>query len=81
VQGKYSGNDVFWLNISSFDISTDFEKASYFSKDEVSQLDKKYIAIPFHLAEKAKRRTFDFNQYNPRIMTQGAGLKQPEHLK
>ncbi|MDT1853235.1 hypothetical protein FPK68_26270, partial [Acinetobacter baumannii] len=68
-------------NISSFDISTDFEKASYFSKDEVSQLDKKYIAIPFHLAEKAKRRTFDFNQYNPRIMTQGAGLKQPEHLK
>ncbi|MEO4181420.1 hypothetical protein [Acinetobacter pittii] len=81
VQGKYSGNDVYWLNKGTYDIATDFEKASYFSKDEVNQLGGKYVAIPFSLAEKAKRRTFNFEQYNPRIMTQGAGLKMPEHLK
>ncbi|MBJ9739653.1 hypothetical protein I5523_08355 [Acinetobacter oleivorans] len=81
VKKQFDGNDVFWLNKRSFETSTDFESASYFSLEEISELGQRYIAIPYHLADKAKRRTFDFNKYNPRTMTQGAGLKMPEHLK
>ncbi|ANS22275.1 hypothetical protein [Acinetobacter baumannii] len=81
VKGQYDGNDVFWLNKKSFETSTDFELASYFSLEEITELGKQYIAIPYHLADKVKRRTFDFSKYNPRTMTQGAGLKMPAHLK
>ncbi|OCY53717.1 hypothetical protein [Acinetobacter pittii] len=81
VKGQFDGNDVYWLNKKSFKTSTDFEMASYFSIEEIAELDKRFIAIPYCLAEKAKRRTFDFSKYNARSMTQGAGLKMPDHLK
>lgn len=81
VKAQYDGNDVFWLNRKSFETSTDFELASYFSSEEITELGKQYIAIPYYLAEKAQRRTFDFSKYNPRTMTQGAGLIMPAHLK
>ncbi|WP_337077783.1 hypothetical protein [Acinetobacter pittii] len=81
VKGQFDGNDVYWLNKKSFETSTDFELASYFSLEEITDLGKRYVAIPFYLAEKAKRRTFDLSKYNPRTMTQGAGLKMPAHLK
>jgi len=81
VKGQFDGNDVYWLNKQSFETSTDFEMASYFLLEEIRGLGQIYVAIPYHLADKAKRRTFDFSKYNPRTMTQGAGLKMPEHLK
>lgn len=81
VKGKFDGNDVYWLNKQSFETSTDFEMASYFLLEEIRGLGQIYVAIPYHLADKAKRRTFDFGKYNPRTMTQGVGLKIPAHLK
>lgn len=81
VKGQCDGNDVFWLNKKSFETSTDFELASYFSLEEITELGQQYIAIPYYLADKVKRRTFDFSKYNSRTMTQAAGLKMPAHLK
>ena len=80
-KGHFDGNDVFWLNIDKCTTSTDFDEASIFGHTIAKKLDQKYVVIPFDLADKFKRRTFDFRKLNKRKMVQGAGLKTPEHLK
>ncbi|MCO8088211.1 hypothetical protein [Acinetobacter indicus] len=81
VRGAWDGNDVYWLNHKKCTTSTDFSKATIFDQDIAEQLDSKYIVIPFSLAEKVKRRTFNFKKLNRRVMVQGAGLVMPEYLK
>lgn len=81
VEGKWDGNDVYWLNIETADTSTDFLKASVLSRANVLGLSRSYIVIPYSLADQVKRRTFSKRKYNPRVMVQGAGLKMPEHIK
>lgn len=80
-KGRFDGNDVFWLNTDKCTTSTDFSEASILGEKVAQKLDQKYIVIPFDLAEKFKRRTFDFRKLDKRRMVQGAGLKTPEHLK
>ncbi|WP_265092258.1 hypothetical protein [Acinetobacter bereziniae] len=80
-KGMWDGNDVYWLNTDKCNLSTDFDSASVFGYPIAKKLDSSYVVIPFNLADKAKRRTFDFIKLNKRKMVQGAGLKTPEHLK
>lgn len=80
-KGLWDGNDVYWLNTNKFNISTDFDSASVFGYSEAKKLGSSYVVIPFCLADKAKRRTFDFRKLNKRIMVQGAGLRMPESVK
>jgi len=81
VEGKWDGNDVYWLNIETADTSTDFLKASVLSRANVLGLSRSYIVIPYSLADQVKRRTFSKEDYKPRVMVQGAGLKMPDHIK
>lgn len=80
-KGIWDGNDAYWLNTDACSMSTNFNKASVFGIEKVEKLDSSYIAIPFHVADSAKRRTFDFRLFNPRQMVQGAGLKLPARIK
>lgn len=80
-KGLWDGNDVYWLNIDKCSTSTDFDDASIFGHSVAKKLDSSYVIIPFCLADKVKRRTFDFKKLNKRTMVSGAGLKTPEHLK
>lgn len=80
-KGEWDGNDVYWLNIDKCSTSTDFDDASVFGYPVAKKLDPSYVVIPFCLADKAKRRTFDFRKLNKRTMVFGAGLITPEHLK
>ena len=80
-KGEWDGNDVYWLNIDKCSTSTDFDSASVFGYSVAKKLDSSYVVIPFCLADKAKRRTFDFRKLNKKTMVFGAGLKTPEHLK
>lgn len=80
-KGEWDGNDVYWLNIDKCTTSTDFDEASVFGYPIAKKLDQSYVVIPFAVADKAKRRTFDFRKLNKRTMVQGAGLKMPDHLK
>ncbi len=77
--GAWDGNDVYWYAKPSR--TTDFEKALRLTKEEATALPEGLIAIPFSLANNAKRRTFEYRHFNPRTMVQGAGLKIPEHIK
>lgn len=80
-KGEWDGNDVYWLNIDKCSTSTDFDHASVFGYPVAKKLDSCYVIIPFCLADKAKRRTFDFRKLNKKTMVFGAGLKTPDHLK
>lgn len=79
-KGSWSGNDVYWLTGSGAS-SLGFLDAKKLSKTEASSLGCAYIAVPFELADKAKRRTFDYNKFERRSMVQGAGLVTPPHIK
>lgn len=39
------------------------------------------VWLPFSIADAAKRRTFNINNFNRRTMVQGAGLVMPDWLK
>ena len=80
-KGMWDGNDVYWLNTDKCNISTDFDSASVFGYPIAKKLDSSFVVIPFSLADKAKRRTFDFIKLNKRTMIQGAGLRMPEIVK
>ena len=83
-EGRYDGNDVYWLNKLTFSTFTDFSKASVFTRREIDiflQHQTDYVVIPFADAEKVKRRTFDKDLFNPLVMIQDAGLTIPKHLK
>lgn len=85
---KWDGNDVYWLSQTvnnspnrKTEISTNFSKAVILSRKEVLELDVSFIVIPYMVAYKATRRTFDKNKIHERTMVQGAGLKMPVHVK
>lgn len=80
-KGMWDGNDVYWLNIDKYGISTDFDTASVFGYPIAKKLDSSFVVIPFALADQVKRRTFDFEKLNKRTMVFGAGLRTPEHIK
>lgn len=80
-KGMWDGNDVYWLISENQNISTDFEQAYVMGADKAKKLSSRFVVIPFDLADKAKRRTFDFKKVDKRTMVQGAGLITPEHIK
>ncbi|RKG47333.1 hypothetical protein D7V64_16860 [Acinetobacter cumulans] len=80
-KGIWDGNDVYWLISENQNTSTDFDQAYVMGMDKAKKLSSKFVVIPFDLANKSKRRTFDFRKVDKRTMVQGAGLKTPEHLK
>lgn len=80
-KGKWDGNDVYWLNIDKCITSTDFDNASVFGYPVAKKLDSSYVVIPFDLADKVKRRTFQRSQFNRRKMVQAAGLRVPDIVK
>ncbi|AUX84898.1 hypothetical protein C3F34_01625 [Acinetobacter sp. ACNIH2] len=80
---KWDGNDVYWMNRYSYP-TTDFSQASTLDEVEAQAFlnsEKNFIVIPRYIAEKVKRRTFDYRQINKRKMVFGAGLKTPEIVK
>ena len=78
----WDGNDVFWVTDSAPLRTTYFSKASTFTLSEMKEmLDQHLIFVPFKLADKAKRKTFDHDKLNARTMIQAAGLRIPKFLK
>lgn len=84
-EGLWDGNDVYWMNLYSSP-TTDFKRAHTMNFEQAqafldSTESSNFVVIPFCLADKVKRRTFDFKHVNKRIMVQGAGLITPRHIK
>ncbi len=81
MKGRWDGNDVYWSNLNGHS-STDFSQALRIGRTAAECInDNDFIVVPFDLANRHKRKTFDFRKLNNRTMVQGAGLKMPEHLK
>lgn len=79
-KNRWDGNDVYW--VAEKGTTTNFLKALVISRSAAECINHDdFIVVPYVIADKAKRRTFKFSKYNPRVMTQGAGLKMPEHIK
>jgi hypothetical protein len=79
-RGSWSGNDVYWVTESG--ISVEFSNPKLFGFDQVKEFDgDDLIFIPFDVANKAKRSTFAYRHFKRRTMVQGAGIKQPEHVR
>lgn len=78
IDNKYCGNDRFFITDTI--PSTDFSLARVINKSDI-KIQEGISYIPFSLADKEKRQTFDFSHYNPRTMTQGAGLRIPDYIK
>lgn len=80
IYNEYDGNDV--LFITGGLPSTDFSYAKSFTKDDIKDISwARHIFIPRELADKVKRRTFDFKLIDYMKMTFSTGLKAPEHFK
>lgn len=77
--GKYDGNDVYWS--AEFELTTDFTKAKKLSLADLHSVPGSYVVIPFEIADKAKRKTFDFRLFDMRKMVTAAGLRMPERVK
>lgn len=80
-KGIWDGNDVYWLNVDTCTTSTNFNKASVIGIEKAKKLDKSYISVPFHIANGAKRKTFDFRKFNLSQMVEDAGLIMPARFK
>ncbi|RLL19014.1 hypothetical protein [Acinetobacter chengduensis] len=81
---RHDGNDVYWMDDELFNSSTDFSKASVYTRDQAERCTRKnksLVAIPYSDADQAKRRVFEARLFNPRIMVQGAGLRIPKAVK
>lgn len=78
-EGRYNGNDVYWLTDKL--PSLDFSQAKTFALSDISVDDEYIVYIPRALAETAKRQTFAMRDFNKRKMVQGAGLITPHHIK
>lgn len=82
---RWDGNDVYWMTMFVQPL-TDFDRA-YKMNYELAQAflnsadSSDFIVIPQELADKVKRRTFDFSKLNKRTMIQGAGLITPDCIK
>lgn len=77
-KGSWNGNDVYWLQHGGLP-TDDFSKATIFSV--ANKNEPGIVWLPFSIADAAKRRTFNINNFNRRIMVQGAGLVMPDWLK
>lgn len=76
-KGRWNGNDVYWITDCSLP-TTDFSKAVIRS----TPLGEEGIVwVPYELANKHRRPTFDESLIKKRSMTQAAGLKTPDHVK
>lgn len=81
VKGIWDGNDVYWTDLNGSK-STNFLHAQVIGRTAAECINHNdYVVVPFELADKSKRRTFDFRKVNKRTMVQGAGLIMPKHLK
>lgn len=81
-KGSYCGNDVYWLVGDTGGANLDFDLAKKLDYETAIKLNEQYwVVIPYELANAKKRRTFSYSLYNARTMTQGAGIKKPEHIK
>lgn len=81
VKGIWDGNDVYWTDLNGSK-STNFLHAQVIGRTAAECINHNdYVVVPFELADKSKRRTFDFRKVNKRTMVQGAGLITPKHLK
>lgn len=79
-KGFFDGNDVYWVWHGG--VSTRLADADSINRGEALQIDQgAYVVIPFSLALKHARRTFNASLFNRRIMITGAGLKTPERIK
>lgn len=82
-QGRWDGNDLFWVN-KYFGLTTDFKRSSLMTAKEAKAFLKSepgFTVIPWLQADAVKRRTFDFKLFNPRKMVQGAGLVMPKRIR
>ncbi|WP_434083870.1 hypothetical protein [Escherichia coli] len=77
-KGSWNGNDVYWLQHGGLP-TDDFSKATIFSV--ANKNEPGIVWLPFSIADSAKRRTFNINNFNRRTMVQGAGLVMPDWLK
>lgn len=78
VKGRWDGNDLYWL-VDVGQPTTDFTKAATVSQSQPDSAE--IVWLPFHVADAAKRRTFNIDHLNRRTMIQGAGLRIPAWLK
>lgn len=77
--GEFDGNDVYWK--AGVELTTDFSKAEKLSRADLHKVPSSNVAIPFEVADNAKRKTFDFSLFNMRKMVTAAGLRMPERTK
>lgn len=77
VKSRWDGNDVYWLRHAGLP-TTNFDLAEIF--DAPGDQDG-LVWVPFNVADKAKRKTFDVSKINRRRMIQSAGLITPDHIK
>ncbi|EFI3443425.1 hypothetical protein HH349_005279, partial [Escherichia coli] len=68
----------YWLQHGGLP-TDDFSKATIFSV--ANKNEPGIVWLPFSIADAAKRRTFNINNFNRRTMVQGAGLIMPDWLK
>lgn len=78
---QYDGNDVYWLNTAFGAVSTDFSKASKINLEDITKYLEHYVLIPFETANKQKRRTFQYSNFQLETMTINEGLVIPKHLQ
>lgn len=78
VKGQWDGNDLYWV-FGANPPTTDFSRATIIQP--VDYTVPSLVWLPFHIADAAKRRTFNINLLDRRIMIQGAGLRKPDWLK
>ncbi len=82
IDRKWDGNDVYWCSETEhLGRSLDFSKAMHFKYGSLPTLKNRNVYIPLEMAEKKKRKTFDFSKFERSKMVQSDGLKQPEWLK
>lgn len=79
-KGKWSGNDVYWIDELG-QLSLFFKTAATFTAKQASEGPDDLCFLPHHKAMKASRLTFSSNLINKRKMIQSSGLITPEHIK
>ncbi|MGA7507139.1 MAG: hypothetical protein WBW72_02330 [Erwinia billingiae] len=73
---RWDGNDLYWLRNGGMP-TTDFTKATIYPEP----CDQEGLVwLPFHVADKVKRRTFPLPLFNARRMVQAVGLRVPDHI-
>jgi hypothetical protein len=79
---RWDGNDVYWL--SRHDTAAlSFKQAREFNHADavIMATNDALCVLPLKLVLTVVRKTFPMVRFNARIMTQGAGIRLPEHVK